>query len=299
MTLNRSACLAALLALCALAQDPSPYGPIKIAPIKAPPPIAPRPMAPPGAKPLADADVAAPKPSAPGAPRCDRCEDLPRLMNELKEQEWLRDKFWSYTRFSDYPYSASDVATLYCKVQCAMNEWMGKAPCPPGKCAGKAADKGESGASDDGAAQEMGTDPDTCQVVMYVKGKDGKRKKVPFNRAEKEKHDCPAVVDYLLAHENAHVKTCQALKKAGKSSLYTNPEFVALDEVKAYEAGIKSLERAINALAKKCNKQGTKVKYNLPDDFKVTPESLSSTRDEAQRIADELRKFQQQQGRQP
>jgi len=295
MTLNPRACLAALFALCALAQDPSPYGPIKIAPVKPPPPIAPRPQV----KPPQEPDAPAPRPSAPGAPRCDRCEDLPKLMNELKEQEWLRDKFWSYTRFSDYQYVAPDVATLYCRVQCAMNEWMGKTPCPPGKCSGKAADKGESGASEDGAAPEMGTDPDTCQVVMYVKGKDGKRKKVPFNRAEKEKHDCPAIVDYLLAHENAHVKTCQALKRSGKSALFSNPEFVALDEVKAYEAGIKSLERAINALAKKCNQQGTRVKYNLPDDFKVTPESISATRDEAQRIADELRRFQQQQGRQP
>ena len=297
MNLKRIPGLAILLALAALAwtQEPSPYGPIKIAPIKVAPIKGPAPMSQPGAK---NAEEPAPRPAAPGKPRCDDCESLPKLMQELKEQEWLREKFWSYTRFSDYPYTAADVATLYCKVQCGMNVWMGKTPCPPGKCDGKAADKGESGASDDGAAPAMGTDPDTCQVVMYVKGKDGKRQKVPFNRAEKEKYECPAIVDYLLAHENSHVKTCKALKAKGQSGFYNNPEFVALDEVKAYEAGIRSLERAINALAQKCKEKGTKVNYRLPEDFKVSAQSLSAARDEVQRIAEELRKFQEQ-GRKP
>jgi hypothetical protein len=275
------------------AQDPSPYGPIKIAPIKAPPPIAP-PKSRPPAEPKPTSD---PKPSDPNKPHCDRCEDLPKLMQELKEQEWLRDKFWSYTRFSDYQYTAPDVRTMYCRVQCAMNEWQGRSLCPPRKCDEPPKPSEECGGGS-GASMDMGLDPDTCKLYMCALGKDGKRRKVPFDRKQKETQDCPEIVDYLLAHETSHQKTCQALKAKGQSAYFDKPEFTALDEVKAYEAGIKSLEKAINALANRCKEKGTRVSYRLPDDFKVTPDQVTASQDEARRIADALRKFQEQ-GRKP
>lgn len=293
MNPKRTASLLALLAFSAGAQDP--YGPIKIAPIKAPPPIAPVKPRPPQDSP--------PKPEEPkkqdsGKPRCDRCEDLPKLMQELKEQEWLRDKFWSYTRFSDYQYGAPDVRTMYCRITCAMNDWLGNTACPPKKCDQPPKPSEECGGGS-GAAMDMGTDPDTCKLYMCMLGKDGKRHKVPFDRKQKETQDCPEIVDYLLAHEKSHQKTCQALKAKGQSAFFDKPEFTALDEVKAYEAGIKALEKAINALADRCKEKGTRVKYRLPDDFKVTPDKVNATREEAQRIADALRIFQQQQGGKP
>jgi hypothetical protein len=289
--------LLALLAAAALAwsQDPNPYGPIKIAPIKAPPPIAPpksKPPAEPSPKPQKD-----PGKAHPDKPRCDRCEDLPKLLQELKEQEWLRDKFWSYTRFSDYQYMAADVGAMYCQVTCAMNQWLGKDPCPPRKC--EQPRKPSEACAGKGAAMDMGTDPDTCQLFMCKPDKDGVRHKVPYNRADKLTMDCPEIVNYLEAHEKSHQRTCQALKAKGQSAFFDKPEFTALDEVKAYEAGIKALEKAINALAARCKEQGTRVDYRLPDDFKVTPEKVSATRDETQRIADALRQFQQQQRRNP
>ncbi len=292
--MNPSRCLSllALAVFAAWAQEPSPYGPIKIAPIKAPPPIAP-----PKPKQPADPKPSDPRVADPDKPHCNRCEDLPKLLQELKEQEWLRDKFWTYTRMSDYQYTAPDVRTMYCRVQCAMNEWQGRNLCPPRKCDQPPKPSEECGGGS-GASMDMGTDPDSCKLYMCMLGKDGKRHKVPFDRKLKETQDCPEIVDYLLAHEKAHQKTCQALKAKGQSAFFDKPEFTALDEVKAYEAGIKSLEKAINALADRCKEKGTVVQYRLPEDFKVTPELVSASREETQRIADALRKFQEQ-GRKP
>lgn len=288
MTLQRRIRLITLLVLPILARgQDSPYGPIKIAPIKPPPPITPL-----KAKPAPPN----PAPADKDKPRCDRCEDLPKLLQELKEQEWLREKFWSYTRFSDYQYIAADVGTMYCQVTCAMNKWLGKEPCPPKKC-DQPRKSSEVCGSGGGAGMDMGTDPDTCRLYMCKLEKDGKRHKVPYNRADKLTQDCADIVDYLEAHEKSHQKTCQALKAKGQSAFFDKPEFTALDEVKAYEAGIKALEKAINALADKCKTEGTRVRYRLPEDFKVDPQKLSDTREETRRITDALRKFYEQGGK--
>lgn len=210
-------------------------------------------------------------------PTCDRCEDLPRLMQELKEQEWLRDKFHDYSPWSSYQLSAADVTDLQQKVQRAFTEWLHT---PQGGTGGE-------------AAPTMGTDPDTCRLVFYVKGADGKSTTKPYDEKAMKAQYCKTVLDFMLAHEASHQQTCRALGKKNKAFL-SRPEFVAADEVKAYEAGIRVLEKAINDLANRCKEDGTTVKFRLDPAMKITPATVYGSEDRARRIADLLERAQRQ-----
>lgn len=222
----------------------------------------------PGLLPLRGQGTAAP-------PRCDRCEDLPRLLQELKEQEWLRDKFHDYSPWSSYQLSAADVTELQDKVRRGFTEWLHT---PQGGSGGE-------------GAPAMGTDPATCKLVFYVKGADGKTTIKPYDEKAMKQQYCPTVLAFMLAHEAAHQRTCRALGAKQKAFL-TRPEFVAADEVKAYEAGIRVLEKAINDLADRCKEEGTTVKYRLDPSQRITPATVYGSEDRARRIADLLERAQ-------
>lgn len=206
---------------------------------------------------------------------CDRCEDLPRLMQELKEQEWLRDKFREYSPWSSYQLSASDVTDLQNRVLNAFNTWQ-KAPSGGGGGAGE---------------PTMGTNPENCQLVFYVKGADGKTTIQPYDDKAMKARYCGAVLAFMKAHEASHQRTCRDLGAKNKGFL-GRPEFVAADEVKAYEAGIRALEKAINELAKKCKEEGTTATYRLDPSLKITPANVYGSEDRARQIADQLERAQ-------
>ena len=207
---------------------------------------------------------------------CDRCEDLPKLMQELKEQEWLRDKFLEFSPWSSYQRLASDVSELQSKVLTAFNTW----------------EKSPSGGGGTGEPT-MGTNSDNCRLVFYVKGADGKTTIQPYDDKAMKARYCPAVLAYLKAHEASHQRTCSDLGAQHKGFL-TRPEFVAADEVKAYEAGIKVLEKAINDLAKKCKEEGTTATYRLDPSLKLTPANVYGSEDRARHIADQLERAQRE-----
>lgn len=209
--------------------------------------------------------------------RCDRCEDLPSLMKELKEQEWLRSKFYEYSPWEKgYQLSASDVEDLQAKVQSAFNGWL-KTP------------KGGGGVGE----PAMGTDTQDCKLVFFVKGADGKTSTQPYDEAKMKARYCPAILNYMLAHERSHQRTCRALGAKHKAFL-SLPEFVAADEVKAYEEGIRALEKAINDLAKKCKEEGTTATYKLDPNQKITPAKVFQSEEQAKKIADALERAQRE-----
>lgn len=175
----------------------------------------------------------------PAGPRCDQCQDLAGLLQEIKEQEWLRDKFREYTPDSSYQLMAADVAELQQKVQSAFNKWL---------------DSPEGGGGGRSGAPAMGTDPQSCKLVFYDKDASGKQVTKPYDRKVLERFYCKTTIDFMLAHERSHAATCRHLKKQGKSGLFTKPAYVAADEVKAYEEGLKVLRKASNEMQKKCSK---------------------------------------------
>ena len=205
--------------------------------------------------------------------RCDRCEDLPSLMKELKEQEWLRDRFYAFSPWEKvYQLSASDVDELQSKVQKAFNAWL-KTP------------QGGGGVGE----PTMGTNPADCNLVFYVKDAKGNTSIKPYDENQMKQRYCPTILAYMKAHEASHQRTCKALGAKNKSFLKL-AEFVAADEVKAYEQGIKVLEAAINKLAKdpKCSKDGTTAKYRLDPNQEITPEKVFKAEELARKIAELL-----------
>jgi hypothetical protein len=210
--------------------------------------------------------------------RCDRCEDLPSLMQELKEQEWLRDKFYQYSPWEKgYQLSASDVEDLQAKVKHAFNAWQ-KAP---------------SGGGGGEGEPTMGTHPDDCRLVFYVQDAEGKTSTQPYDEAKMKARYCPAVLAFMLAHEASHQRTCRALGKKNKAFL-SRPEFVAADEVKAYEEGIRVLEKAINDLAARCKEEGTTATYRLDRNQKITPAKVYESEEKAKKIAEAMERAQRE-----
>jgi hypothetical protein len=210
---------------------------------------------------------------------CDSCEDLPSLMKELKEQEWLRDRFYSFSPWEKvYPFTAGSVKDLQSRVQAAFNAWL-KTPA------------GGGGAGE----PTMGTNPENCQLVFYVKGADGNTTIQPYDEKAMKQRYCKTILDYMLAHEASHQRTCRALGAKNKAFLNA-PDFVAADEVKAYEAGIKVLEKAINDLAARCKEKGTTAKYRLDPNQEISPAKVYQSEDRVRRITDMLERAQKDAG---
>lgn len=208
---------------------------------------------------------------------CDRCEDLPLLMKELKEQEWLRSKFFHYSPWEKvYQLNAANVKDLQSQVQNAFNSWL-QTP------------QGGGGAGE----PTMGTNPEDCKLVFYVKDANGKTTIQPYDEKPMKRRFCKTILDYMLAHEASHQRTCRALGAKHKAFLNL-PEFVAADEVKAYEAGIKVLEKAINALAARCKEKGTTATYLLDPNQEISPAKVFKSEEQARRIADMLERAQRE-----
>ena len=208
---------------------------------------------------------------------CDRCEDLPLLMKELKEQEWLRSRFYSFSPWEKvYQLNASDVKALQKHVQDDFNTWL-KSP------------QGGGGVG----KPTMGTDTGDCKLVFFVKDADGNTTTQPYDEKQMKQRFCKTILDYMLAHEASHQRTCRALGAKNKAFLNL-PEFVAADEVKAYEAGIKVLEKAINDLAARCKEKGTTATYLLNPNQEISPAKVYQSEDKARRIADMLERAQRE-----
>jgi polyhydroxyalkanoate synthesis regulator phasin len=222
-------------------------------------------------------------------PRCDGCDSLPALEQELAEQQWLRNKFREYTRQSDYQLTASDVGDLQQRVTNAFNRQFGR---------------GDGGSGGRTAQPAMGTRVWTkdCDLVFYVKdaagnnvpGPDGKPKVEPYDRKKLAPFQCKEVLDFMEKHEQRHRDTCRKSWKGGTQADWQKVEFVATDEVKAYEAGINVLEKAIAKLKAQCQvamsggvPMPTGQALALGSD-PTNPAEIAKHRDSASRLANAL-----------
>jgi hypothetical protein len=222
----------------------------------------------------------APKKPATSPPRCDRCQDLPMLEEQFFQQEFLRQAFNEYLvwKLPPIPKNKDTSATqaMVDQVTADFNAYL-NSPAGGGGGVGGA---------------ELGTDNDSCKLVYYVKGPDGKNvidpktkkeKTIPFDEKEYRTRNCAAISDYLLAHENQHVADC----KNDHKDLSQWRNYAAAD-VRAYANGMRNLRKSIAKLASNCGWQGStrKTKKDAQgEDAVVIP-----TMDEARKLATTLKK---------
>jgi hypothetical protein len=186
------------------------------------------------------------KPAAP-AP-CNKCSDLPRLTQELAEQEYLRKKFQEFIDWRLPPISKdpkddrSAGQRMRDRVTAEFTEWL-NSPAGGGGGFGQ---------------PEMGTDIDSCKLVSYPKDDKGKNLKdkkgnditCPVSKEDIKSMYCPAVADMILTHEGQHQIDCRANKKSSQPVDLADWRNYAAYDVRGYTAGIANLRKSIAALAK-------------------------------------------------
>ncbi|MET0656589.1 MAG: hypothetical protein ABW110_00325 [Steroidobacteraceae bacterium] len=193
------------------------------------------------------------------APPCT-CKELPALVSELNEQEFLQKLFSKWAAYM--PREIQTTGQLKDAATKQFND----------------AFYGNLGTSAAGTAHgghaHMGTDldSDACPIVVYhydKKGKpelnkDGSQKTSPVTEDNYQSKQCATFVKYLFAHERKHQETCLAQVKKGKQDLWQRPDFFAADDAKAYQAGIDVLRQDTADLAAKCGWDNS-TKNRLPN----------------------------------
>lgn len=211
---------------------------------------------------------------------CNRCRDLPALERELFEQEWLQHEFHEYALGNKRPpppapdKSWSD--SLAAQVLADFQSWLRS---PAGAGGSKS------------AAPELGTNWKDCSLAGYRavrKGKKVEYEEIPFEEKKYRKKHCPALADYLIAHEQKHVDQCKKYRDSTRVDLGNFMDYAAFD-TEAYGAGIRNLRSSIAKLAKECGWQGStqETKQN-PEDREQ--EDVVPTLKEARELAKSLRK---------
>jgi hypothetical protein len=188
------------------------------------------------------------------------CKDLPVMVKELEQQEFLQKLF---TKWADY--MPSEIVTTHDLVDRATQEFNDAFYPRKGRTV--------AGTTSGGHAA-FGTDLDSkeCPIVQYLydaKGqplKDEKGNQVtkPVTEDDLQTKECEALVKYAFAHERAHQATCKKLVADKDSWSWKNPVFFAHDDAKAYQAGIDSLREDTKTLAGKCGWDNS-TKNRLPN----------------------------------
>ncbi len=191
-----------------------------------------------------------------GMPPSCTCKNLPAMVKEIIEQEFLQDLFFSW---NDYlPSDINDIATMQNRATQLMQQHFN--PKAPKNNAGTA----------NGAHAELGTDfrSPGCTIGAFqydVKGNpvlDNNGDQVVTPQTEEEymksqKKTCEALARYPYVHEQYHEKTCKDLNAAGKQSKWDSLEFFARNDSEAYKAGVDYLRQQTKALALSCGWQGS------------------------------------------
>ncbi len=186
------------------------------------------------------------------------CSDLPGMINELAQYEFLQKKFQSY---ADYvPARFRTVSDMQQAAQTDMNTAF----------YGNNTSTGTSS----GAHAALGTDvhDTSCPIVEYLydkKGrpimdKDGNQKTKIADEKTYNPRQCSGRTRADFAHERAHVASCQKLASSGKSDQWRRLDFFARDDAAAYKAGADVLREEIKPLAQKCGWDNS-TKNRLPN----------------------------------
>ena len=199
--------------------------------------------------------LAADKTKSDMPPSCT-CKNLPAMVKEIIEQEFLQDLFFSW---NDYlPANINDIATMQTRAMELLQQ--GFNPKAPKKNAGTA----------NGAHAELGTDfrSPGCTIGAFqydakgnpVLDKNGDQVVMPQTEDEymkTQKKTCEALARYPYVHEQYHEKTCKELNAAGKQSKWDSLEFFARNDSEAYKAGVDYLRQQTKALALNCGWKGS------------------------------------------
>jgi hypothetical protein len=226
-------------------------------------------------------------------PPCDSCEALPALEEQLFQQEFLKREFEKYgnkekfpvppdgyTRVTKTPQGlvVSGTATEY-MVEQITSSFQSYLDSPAG------------GGSEGVAQAELGTDTDTCGLVLYVKGPDGKNVKgkdgkpvtQPFDEKKyREQLNCDPIADFVLAHERQHISDCSgeslgAVGAARGAGIQPGDwSGFATYDARGYEAGIRNLRDAIAKLASECGWQGSTTPETERGKTVPTPEQAQN-----------------------
>ena len=188
-------------------------------------------------------------------PSC-KCKDLPAMVKEIIEQEFLQKLFFSW---NDYlPSDINDIATMQTRAAHLMQQHFN--PKAPQTNAGTA----------NGAHAELGTDfrSPGCTINAFqydakgksVLDKNGDQVVTPQTEEDymkTQKKSCEALARYPYIHEQYHEKTCKELNAAGKQSKWDSLEFFARNDSEAYKAGVDYLRQQTKALALSCGWKGS------------------------------------------
>jgi hypothetical protein len=186
------------------------------------------------------------------------CGDLPGMINELAQYEFLQKTFQGY---ADYmPTSFLTITQMQQAAQNQMNSAF----------YGNNASAGTSS----GAHAALGTDihDASCPILEYLYDKKGRalldkegnqRTKIADEKTYNPSQ-CSGRTRADFAHERAHVATCQRLVQSGKTNLWDRLGFFAGDDALAYRAGADALREEIKPLAQKCGWDNS-TKNRLPN----------------------------------
>lgn len=188
------------------------------------------------------------------------CSDLPTMIEELAQYEFLQKTFKGYADYT--PSSFLTIGDMQQAAQSQMNTaFYGNQAAP-------------AAGTTNGAHAALGTDihDASCPIVEYLYDKHGnkivdQKGEHKTRVADETKYNptqCAGRTRADFAHERAHVATCQNLVASGKSNLWNRLSFFAGDDAAAYKAGADVLRAEIKPLASKCG-WDTSTKNRLPN----------------------------------
>ncbi len=138
------------------------------------------------------------------------CKDLPRLFEELMEQEKLRDTCQEFLKKPKVNEEFLNIRELSDALTYRLNQFVSSR---------RGASSGSSGGAGGGAAPAFGTDflHEGCGLFKYPpKDENGKQPDpVPSSPDEVRAQECSAISEYLLDHEKYHQDRCQERFKKG------------------------------------------------------------------------------------
>lgn len=218
------------------------------------------------------------------APPACTCKDLPAMVKEIIEQEYLGDKFRQWSEY--LPIGLTTPGRVQAKAQAEFNAQF----YPKGAGASAAG-------TQDGGHAALGTNyqSEGCDIGVYQYDKNGKplnkegKQIVPLDDAGKPEggrkppkdnehylkpmteeqymksgKQCEALMRYPWIHEQHHQNTCKTLKAEGREKAWDSMTFFTRNDAESYKAGADYLRAQTRKLALSCGWEGSTGENAVP-----------------------------------